>query len=170
MRQRDIGSRMNLWIVLSLSGLIIFLGIGNYYGILADLHFYLGPYFFHHWLAWLGSAYIAFFVPVLRWVRATDPRRYRNLLPYHIYGNLISVAFITMHFSQQMARPPQFAPDLGTGVVLYASMFLLVATGILLQFRFFKARRSWWRYLHTGVTTTFYLIIVVHILQGVGVI
>jgi len=170
--KRSAGSnKVNLWIVLSLCALIVFLGIGTYLdlGFLGDLHFEVGPFFSHHWMSWVGSAYIALLLPIQRYLRAGNPRRYGTLLKFHVYGNLIAVGLITVHFAQQLGRPAPFAPDLGTGLALYITMFVLVLTGIFLRFGFAKERRSWWRYLHTGITTAFYLMIVIHALQGLDV-
>lgn len=164
-------SRGNLWIVFFLIALIIFLGVGNYFGLFGNIHAVSsGPIFLHHWFSFIGSAYIAVYVPIHHYLRLKNPSRYGALLKYHVYGNLISVGLITIHFSQQFSRPAQFAPDFGTGVALVIIMALLVLTGILLRFGFIKARRPWWRYIHTGLTTAFYLIIVIHALQGFEII
>lgn len=160
----------SVWPVIMLCALIVFLGIGNYLGVLGDLHFKVGPYFSHHWMSWAGAAFIAVYLPIHHYLRLRNPRRYFTLLKFHVYGNLISVALITVHFSQQLSRPAQFYPDLGTGVALYATVFLLVFTGIFLRFGFLKTRRSWWRYIHTGLATAFYLVIIIHALHGLEVI
>lgn len=87
-----------------------------------------------------------------------------------MYGNLIAIALITVHFSQQLSRPAEFYPDLGTGIALYVTLVVLVVTGILMRFGIGRARYRWWRYLHGGVTTTLYIVIVFHALHGLGVI
>jgi len=74
--------------------------------------------------------------------------------------------FVSIHFTQQISRPPQAFPQLGTGIVLYAAMILLVLTGFFLRFK--PVRYS--RVLHTSVAVSFYLIIVVHVLHGLGII
>lgn len=145
---------------------IIGLGIALYLGVLNG-RFRLGPYFLYHWLAWAGTAYIAIFIPVSRYLRSRNPRRYVTLLRLHVLGNLVSILFITLHLSQQLSRAQ--LPDLGTGVSLYVIVVLSLATGILLRFGFLSSRRSWWRYVHTGLATGFYIIILIHILHGVGV-
>lgn len=77
---------------------------------------------------------------------------------------------ISIHFTQQISRPPQSYPDLGTGIALYASMILLVASGFLLRFRGLKGLSRPMRYLHTGITLSFYLIILIHVLHGLEMI
>jgi len=168
---RQSGSRVNLWLVLLLTALIIFAGFGNYYGLFGNLHdIDTGRFFLHHWFSWIGSAYIAFYIPIQHYLRTRNLKRYGPLLKYHVYGNLISVGLITIHVSQQFSRPAQFAPDFGTGLALVFTMAFLVITGILLRFNFARSHRSWWRYIHTGITTAFYLIVVIHALQRLEII
>jgi hypothetical protein len=39
---------------------------------------------------------------------------------------------VSIHFAHQVTRPASNYPDLGTGIVLYATMILLVTTGMVL--------------------------------------
>jgi len=57
-----------------------------------------------------------------------------------------------------LSRFIQAPIDLGTGLPLYFTIFTLVLTGIFLRFGFIRNKRAWWRYIHTGVTTAFYLL------------
>jgi hypothetical protein len=170
MKQKADIKKPSVWLVMVLCALIVFLGIGNHLGVLGDLHFKLGPYFSHHWMSWAGAAFIAVYLPIHHYLRVRNPRRYFTLLKFHIYGNLTALAFITVHFSQHVSRPSEFYPDLGTGVALYATAFLLVFTGILLSFGFLRTRRPWWRYIHTSLASAFYVVIVIHVLHGLEVI
>ena len=163
-------SNISLWLIILLILLIIFLGIATYLGLFGLLHFKLGPFYFHHWMTLIGSAYIAILVPILHNLRSHNPRRYGTLIKFHMFGNLISVSLITIHFSRQLSRSLQAPVDLGTGLMLYFTVFLLVLTGILLRFGFIRNKRAWWRYIHTGVTTAFYIIIIFHTLHGLGII
>ncbi|MCW4002234.1 MAG: hypothetical protein NWE97_03505 [Candidatus Bathyarchaeota archaeon] len=137
---------------------------------LVQLHVYVGPYYIHHWLSWTGTTFIALFTPVYYWLKRTSPQRLQALLGVHVFGNLVSFLFVSIHFTQQISRPAQFYPDLGTGVVLYASMLLLVFTGFLTRFQTAKSAGRALRFIHQSVTVTFYLIILVHILHGLGFI
>jgi hypothetical protein len=76
-----------------------------------------------------------------------------------------------MHFFQQISRPAQFYPDLGTGVALFAVILMLVASGFLHKFQFVKSivpHQN--RFLHISITIAFYIVIGVHILQGIEII
>jgi hypothetical protein len=78
---------------------------------------------------------------------------------------------ISIHFAQQVGRPPRFFPDLGTGLVLYIVMPFLVASGFLHRFQILKTIKPHLnRFFHVAITLTFYMVIVVHILQGLNVL
>jgi len=166
--QRDGGP--SLWPVVLVVIAIIGVGVANYLGFLSNLHFRIGPFFAHHWMSIVGATYIAVVVPLQRYRWSRDPERRRRLIPFHMYGNLIAVGLITVHFSQQLSRPAEFFPDLGTGIALYVTLVVLVMSGIFMRFGISRSRYRWWRYLHGGVTTTFYIVIVFHTLHGLGII
>lgn len=94
----------------------------------------------------------------------------KYLIPIHIFGNLFSFMFISMHFFQQITRPPQFYPDLGTGVALYLVMLILVSTGFLHRFQLLRSivpHQN--RFIHISITSAFYIVIFTHVLQGIGI-
>jgi uncharacterized membrane protein YjgN (DUF898 family) len=99
-----------------------------------------------------------------------NPQRIKTLLGVHVFGNLLAFMFISIHFTQQISRPAQFYPDLGTRIVLYATVLLMVATGFFMRFQIGNTARKTLRFTHTSTTVTFYLIILVHILHGLGII
>lgn len=143
------------------------------YSVYADilqLHIYVGPYYIHHWLSWIGATFIAIYTPIYYLLKRRNPQRIKNLLIIHVFGNLLAFMFISVHFTQQISRPAQFYPDLGTGIVLYAAVFLMVATGFSMRFRIASTAIKALKFIHTSTTVAFYLIILVHILHGLGVI
>ena len=136
-----------------------------------QLNFFVGPLRFTHLLVWIGSLFVAVYSPAYYVLKRRYPERIRILIQIHVFGNLTSFMLISMHFAQQIGRPPQFYPDLGTGVTLYIVMLVLVASGFLHRFqllRTFKPHLN--RFLHISVTISFYIIILVHAMQGVGLI
>lgn len=161
--------KASFWIALLLILVTVSLMFAVYYDVL-QLHVSIGPYFIHHWLSWTGTTFIALFIPIYHWLKRRKPQRLKTLLGVHVFGNLISFMFISIHFTQQISRPAQFYPDLGTGVVLYASVLLLVSTGFLTRFQIAKSVGRSLRFIHLSVTVTFYLIILIHILHGLGFI
>ncbi len=134
-----------------------------------QLHVSIGPYYIHHWLSWTGTVFVAVFTPIYYWMKRNKPASLRNLLKIHVFGNLLSFLFVSIHFTQQISRPAQFYPHLGTGIVLYPTMLLLVATGFVTRFLSYK-NKSNLLFLHRTVTFTFYLVIIVHILHGIEII
>ncbi|MFB0514596.1 MAG: hypothetical protein ACETVQ_03365 [Candidatus Bathyarchaeia archaeon] len=151
--------------------------------LLATVYFFLASYYrwlnfrftiggepFHHWLGWIGTLFIAFFTPAYYILKRRNPKRVRMLIGIHVLGNLLAFLSISVHFAHQLGRPPQFFPKLGTGVTLVAAVILLVSTGFFQRFLIGRRLRRYWRFIHVSVTMSFYLIIIVHILHGLGII
>ena len=150
-----------------------------------DIRFRIGPYFVTHWLSWLGTLFIAGYTPIYYIIKRRRPHLLKYLLPIHMFGNLFSFIFISMHFTQQLTRPPQFYPDLGTGVILYPVMVILVFTGIIHRYQLLRGRGTRQqvsreprhrlsraphqnRFLHVSLSLTFYAVIGIHILHGLN--
>jgi len=141
------------------------------------LRFQVGPFYFTHWLGWIGSLFIAFYTPTYYILKRRNPRHVKTLIKIHVFGNLLAVMLISIHYAQQMGRPAQFYPELGTGLTLYIVMFLLVATGFLHRFGILDRLRRYRvflphqnRFLHIAITTTFYIVIIVHALRNMGIL
>jgi hypothetical protein len=93
------------------------------------------------------------------------------LLRVHVFGNLIAFLLISLHFAGQIGRPTQFYPDLGTELALYNNMIFLIATGLIQKFNIVpKIPKKTNKSLHTSLLLSFYIIIIVHILHGLGII
>jgi hypothetical protein len=136
---------------------------------LVELHILVGPYYIHHWLSWIGTLFVAVFTPIYYWMKRHRHGSLKNLLRVHVFGNLFAFMFVSIHFAQQMSRPAQFFPHLGTGIVLYPTILLLVATGFISRFLTYKNKKAI-RFIHVALTLTFYLTIIVHILHGIEII
>ena len=136
-----------------------------------QLNFFVGSFRFTHWLSWFGTLFIALFTPAYYVLKRKYPEKLSALLKIHIFGNLISFLLISIHFAQQVGRPPRFFPDLGTGLVLYVVMPFLVASGFLHRFQILKTIKPHLnRFFHVAITLTFYMVILVHILQGLNIL
>ena len=135
-----------------------------------DIRFRIGPYFVTHWLGWIGTLFIAVYTPIYYIVKRRSPHILKYLIPIHMFGNLLAFIGISMHFFQQITRPPRFPPDLGTGVALYLVMVILVSSGFLHRFQLLPSSIPHQnRFLHVSITLAFYIVIGIHILQGMGV-
>lgn len=148
---------------------IIVLSIGNYFR-WWNLHFYVGPLYFHHWLSFTGAGFIAIFTPIYSIVKRRSPVRFRTLFDIHVFGNLVAFLFISMHFTQHMGRPEEFAPELGTGLALYVIVGIMVVTGFMQRFRLARRFLKSWRFTHVSLSLAFYIVVVIHVLHNLGII
>ncbi len=138
---------------------------------LFSIGFRLGPFRANHWLVWIGTLYIAIAVPTLAILKKRRPQKYLTLFRIHVFGNLFAFLLISLHFASQIGRPATAYPELGTGLALYIVMILLVATGFNHRFQIIPQIKSTTRrFMHVALAFSFYIIIVVHILHGLGII
>ena len=63
-----------------------------------ELLFFVGPYLFGHWMAWIGTFFIAIVSPLYYILKRRKPRLFRSLLRIHVFGSLVSFFLITVHF------------------------------------------------------------------------
>jgi hypothetical protein len=132
--------------------------------------FFLGPFRLSHYFVWIGALYIALAVPIVASSKRKRPNMYKSFLRIHVFGNLIAFLLISLHFTGQIGRPAAFYPDLGTGLVLYIAMLLLVGTGFAQRFHLIpRIKPQTYRFVHTSLAVAFYLTIIVHILHGLGI-
>jgi uncharacterized membrane protein YidH (DUF202 family) len=142
-----------------------------------QLRFQVGSFYFTHLLAWIGSLFILFYTPIYYILKRKKPRMVKNLVRLHVFGNLFAGMFIAIHFAQQLGRPADFYPELGTGLTSFIVVFVLVITGFIHRFRLlariedlgkFLPHEN--RFLHIAITLSFYLIVIIHILQNIGIL
>jgi hypothetical protein len=165
-----VGKNKNFWASTLILILTVFLMITTILRWI-NFGFFVGPFRLNHWFVWIGTFYIAFAVPVISVLKRRHPNRAKNLARLHMFGNLAAFLLISIHFASQISRPAEIYPDLGTGLALYIDLILLVGTGISQRSQLIpKIKPQTYRFLHTGAAVTFYLIIVIHILHGLGII
>ena len=133
--------------------------------------FFVGPFRLNHWFVWIGTIYVAIAVPVIAILKKRHPQRYGTLYRTHVFGNLLAFMLISLHFASQISRPASSYPELGTGLALYIAMVLLVGTGFLQRFQLAPSiKPESYRFVHIGSAFAFYLIIILHILQGLAIL
>ena len=133
--------------------------------------FLVGPFRANHWFVWIGTLYIASVVPIIAILKKRYPDKFKPLFRLHVFGNLAAFLLISLHFAGQVDRPATAYPQLGTGLSLYVIMMLLVATGFTHRFQLIPSIKSQTRkFVHVGLTFSFYIIIGIHILHGLGFI
>ena len=118
-----------------------------------------------HWIGWIGTLYLAFATPFYPIIKRKYPLHLSKILNIHVLGNLLGVLVVSIHFANHVTRPASAYPDLGTGIVLYAAMLLLLTTGFLMVSGLGRKFIKQMRFLHPAYAITFYTVIVMHILQ-----
>jgi hypothetical protein len=137
---------------------------------LLNLGFTVGNFRFNVWLSWTGVLFVAIYTPIYHILKSRFPNKAKTLLGIHVIGNLLAFMLISIHFAHQIGRSIEFYPDLGTGVVLYLVMLIMVSTGIIQRFQLAPSQGKRLKFLHLSVAISFYLVIFVHILHGIGLI
>ena len=118
-----------------------------------------------HWIGWIGAMYIAIATPIYPIIKRKYSHFIERTLSIHVTGNLLGVLLVSIHFAHQVTRPLSSYPDLGTGIVLYAAMIMLSATGFILVSGIGRKFLKQIRFLHPAFAITFYTVIVMHILE-----
>ena len=148
---------------------LIFVAVGTYMS-LWDLHFEIGPFFSHHWLSIIGGTYLLIFIVVYAYMKRYTTVNRGTLLKVHVFGNLLAVIVISVHFALQMSRPAEFAPDLGTGLATYLILVVIVATGFMMRFGLLTQKRELWRLFHVGLNLSLFIVLVIHALKNFGIL
>lgn len=118
-----------------------------------------------HWVGWIGSLIM---LGVTAWYVYAKRARHAptaNTLRLHAFGNLLGFLLVSTHLVHQVTRSPTNYPELGTGVVQYAAVLILVATGLTI---FFAVKPAWIRYykfLHPAAAMTLLMSIILHIIH-----
>jgi hypothetical protein len=134
-----------------------------------NFSFFVGPFRANHWFVWISTLYIAFTVLMIAILKQRHKSKFLTLFRIHVFGNLLAFLLISLHFTGQINRPAEFYPDLGTGLTLYIIMLLLVATGFTHRFQLIPQIKSETRkFFHVGLSFSFYIIIGIHVLHGLG--
>lgn len=160
--------KIEFWILLLIILATVILAVGrvlDWY----SLGFFVGPFRASHWLVIVGATYIAIATPAFSILKNRLQAKYETLVRLHVIGNLSAVLLVTIHFVSQVTRS---APArLETGLALYVVMLLLVVSGFLYRFRIIpRFNVSTNRLLHVGVALSFYILIGIHVLHGLGIL
>ena len=169
----ETGSRLlrntQFWLASVLLVITAVISVGNFER-WWDWYFDLGYFSFTHWLVWFGAGYIAAFTPLYLYLKRSHKGNLGLLMKVHVFGNLIAFALISIHFTQQAGRPAQFPPVHSTGLILYIFTGAMVVTGFMQRFQLAGRLRTTWRFVHASLSLSFYIVIVVHVLQSYDVL
>ena len=71
---------------------------------LISVGFVIGPYRFNHWASIIGAFYLSIITPVFVLIKRSKPGSLRNLLKFHVFGNLLAFLLISVHFAGRYCR------------------------------------------------------------------
>lgn len=134
-----------------------------------DLSFFVGSLFFVHWIGLTATIFIAFLVPIYYVLKRKRPQKIKTLLKIHIFGNLFAFLLVSIHFAQNTGRLIQF-PRFEDGFVLFLVLSIIVVTGMLERFGTGLNFVRYTRYVHRYTMVLLYLIMIIHVLQGLIII
>ena len=123
--------------------------------------FVVGPLQFTHLLVLIGGLWIAFVTPVFYILNRRRPMRLKAWVRIHVFGNLVAFMFISVHFTYWITS----VSFIGTGFALFVAVLTLVVTGLLQRFNIMQSSIRQIRFIHTSMTTAFYLTLIIHILS-----
>jgi hypothetical protein len=133
--------------------------------------FFVGPLRFSHWLAIIGTSYIAIGTPAYVVLKRFYPQKFKGLLRYHIFGNLLFFSLISIHFAGQLGRSVAFFPSLGTGLAIYIAMTLEVVSGFAERFPLInQIDHKSNKFIHASLVMVFFLVIIFHVLITLGIL
>jgi uncharacterized membrane protein YidH (DUF202 family) len=166
--------KIDFWLALIIVLVTVVLSVAAYLHWI-PLSFRIGALFFPHWLAIIGFLFIIIYTPSYYVLKRRHPRKLKGLVQIHVFGNLLSFMLISIHTAQQLGRPPQFYPDLGTGLALYIITLILVATGFLHRYGLLTGIGKYQiphrnRYVHVALTLSLYIVIIIHVLRNLGLL
>ncbi len=157
---------LNFLTALAIILLTIYLSVGISFHWF-QFSFLIGPLTLSHWLSWVGALFIAIYTPIYTILKLRYPKRIKDLLKIHIFGNLLAFMLVSIHYFQMTPH--------GTGEALYITVSILVVTGFISRFQLLKKIGKYNlikphinRFIHISITLTFYIVIVVHILQHIS--
>ncbi len=136
-----------------------------------DVSFFVGPLRFSHWLAIIGTSYIAIATPTFVVLKRYYPQKIEGLLRYHIYVNLLFFSLISIHFAVHLGRSLLFFPSLWTGLAIYITLTLEVISGFAERFPLIKQiNHKINKFIHTSLVIVFFLVIIFHVLINLGIL
>ncbi len=136
-----------------------------------NVSFFVGPLRLSHWLAIIGTSYIAIDTTAFVILKRHYPEKFKGLLRYHIFGNLLFFTLISIHFAAQVGRPSAFYPTLATGLAIYIAMTIEVISGFAERFPLIKQiNHKTNQFIHASLVMVFFLVIIIHVLDVLGIL
>jgi hypothetical protein len=135
-----------------------------------NLLFFVGPYFFVHWLAIIATISIGVFILFHYILKYIKPKNYKIILRIHVFVNLFSFLAISLHFGQNLGRLIGFPQRLTDGFTTYILLIIIVTTGILRRYKPSLKLSKYNKIIHKYTVILLFLILIIHALQGFNII
>ncbi|MEJ2241018.1 MAG: hypothetical protein P8Y18_02605 [Candidatus Bathyarchaeota archaeon] len=135
-----------------------------------ELSFFVGPFFFVHWLGIIAAVFVALLIPTYYVLKRKRSQNRRILLRIHVFGNLVAFLLISIHFAQNFGRLINYFPKIEDGIVLFLVLVILVLTGFLEKFRIGNKVLRYTKFVHRYIIVVFYTVVIIHMLQGFNIV
>jgi len=160
----------DFYLALLIAIIVVLLTVATYVHWI-DTNFFVGPFYFNHWLTIIGTSYIAIGTPTFVLLRRFYPQKMRILLRFHMFGNLLFFTLITVHVAGQTSRSLADYPSLGLGLAMFVALTLEVISGFAERFPFIpQISQKTNKFIHASLIMVFYLVIGFHVLHVLGFI
>lgn len=168
--EREEVSKNDYLIALLLAIVAALLTAATYWHLI-DTNFFVGPFFFNHWLTIIGTSYIGIATPTFVLLRRFSTLKIKLLRRFHIFGNLILFTLISIHVAGQTSRTLADYPSLGLGLAMFIALTLEVISGFAERFPIIpQISQKTNKFIHASLIMVFYLVIGFHVLHVLGYI
>ena len=150
-------------LAIGLLAISIFVAVGTYMR-LWDISFLIGPFYLDHWLSIIGGTYLLIFIVIFAYMKRYTAVNRDTLQKVHVFGNLLAVMLVTVHFAQQMDNAH------GSGLATYLLLVVIVATGFMMQFGLLTQHRKSWYIFHAGLNLSLFIVVIIHALKNFGIL
>jgi len=169
MEQKRPSIKAGLWLALAIVAVAAVLSVMAFYNRLSFLVTLVPPFTVNHWFSYIGATFIAFYTPAFYYLKRRYKTHYQTFVRIHVFGNLLSIMLISIHFGWHEGKLGGIFQDPRTGLPLYIALLVMLVTGINLRF---QVSRKWLkpsRFTHLSFMAAFYLIVFFHVLHGIGI-
>lgn len=134
-----------------------------------NLIFFIGSYFFIHWLGLFAAIFIVISIPLYYLIKWVKPQNFKLFMKIHVLGNLFAFMIVSIHFAQNFGRLAGALYRLNDGFLLYLLLILIVGTGINDRYKISQKLLRYTKFIHKYSVIILFLIMTIHILEGFNI-
>lgn len=109
------------------------------------------------------------YTPLFYYLKRRDKAHYQAYTFIHVFGILLSIMLISIHFGWHLGMLKSLIMNSATGLPLYTSILFMLVTGFNLRFQLSRKYLKLSRSLHMSFLAAFFLIIFFHVLHGIRI-